>query len=94
MHVIIIDKSCLFDKAMVKYKGCTKGNLHLTKNTKCGLKTGDIPVFVMYICTHYRVCYSKLTDPITGNKTTNKDMVKRVVGDLLLYYYSVYIITN
>ena len=79
---------------MVKYKGCTKGNLHLPKNTKCGFKTGGIPVFVVYICTHYRVYDSKLTDPIIGNKTTNKDMVKRVVGDLLLDYYSVYIITN
>ena len=66
----------------------------MTKNTKCGFKTGGIPVFVVYICTHYRVYDGKLTDPITGNKTTNKDMVKRVLSDLLLYYYSVYIITN
>ena len=66
----------------------------MPKNTKCGFKTGGIHVFVAYICTHYRVYDGKLTDPITGNKTTNKDMVNRVVGDLLLDYYSVYTITN
>ena len=54
---------------MVKYKGHAKGKVYLPKNTKCGFKTGDIPVLIVDICTHYD---GRLTDPITGNKTTYK----------------------